>query len=167
MFDLYANKNQLIVREREPVTSGSVNAYSVRFEFSEDWDGLEKIVIFQAGCVDKAVLLSGQACVVPSEPLAAPGYYLMAGVYGKTGDALVLPTVWANLGLIQEGAVPKGGEPPDVPDPGGTTDHRQLSYRDAAGQHPIESITGLAKELERIPEPAEALTNFELEELLK
>lgn len=50
---------------------------------------------------------------------------------------------------------------------GGTTDHRRLSNRDAAEQHPITSISGLEKELNRIPEPVEALTNTELEEMLK
>lgn len=47
------------------------------------------------------------------------------------------------------------------------TDHRELSHRDAPGQHPIESIVGLSNELNRIPEPIEAITNSELEELLK
>ena len=50
---------------------------------------------------------------------------------------------------------------------GGTTDHRRLSHRDALDQHPIASISGLEKELNRIPEPVEALTNTELEEMLK
>ena len=42
MFLLYAEKNQLAVREKEPITSGSVNVYPVQFEFSEDWDGLDR-----------------------------------------------------------------------------------------------------------------------------
>ena len=50
---------------------------------------------------------------------------------------------------------------------GGTTDHRGLSHRDAPEQHPISSIAGLKGELDRIPEPVEALTNSELEEMLK
>lgn len=41
MIKLYVNKNHLTVRERELLTSGSVNAYQVLFEFSPDWDGLE------------------------------------------------------------------------------------------------------------------------------
>ena len=49
----------------------------------------------------------------------------------------------------------------------GTTDHRQLSNRDAEAQHPIGAISGLEAELERIPEPVEALTNTKLEEMLK
>ena len=33
MFELYAEKNQLCVQQREAVTSGSVNVYEVRFSF--------------------------------------------------------------------------------------------------------------------------------------
>lgn len=169
MFILYADKNQLTVQEKEPITSGSVNVYPVRFEFSEDWDGLERTAIFQAGCKEKAVAVIGGACSVPAEVLSEPGHYLMVGVCGKQGESTVLPTVWANLGLISEGAV-TGEAPEPAPPPsgeGGTTDHRQLSHRDAAEQHPIASISGLEKELNRIPEPVEALTNTELEEMLK
>ena len=46
-------------------------------------------------------------------------------------------------------------------------DHRMLSGRETQGQHPVDAIEGLSGELARIPEPAEALSNFELEELLK
>ncbi len=45
--------------------------------------------------------------------------------------------------------------------------HERLTGREAGGQHPVEAIEGLSNELNRIPAPTEALTNFELEELLK
>lgn len=207
MFVLYADKNQLTVREKEPITSGSVNVYQAQFEFSADWDGLEKTAVFQAGCAEKAVPLSDGGCTVPAEVLVTAGNFLMAGVCGRSGENTVLPTVWATLGLIHEGAVP-GDTPTPTPPPedweealegkgdnlaytaggelglysgnkllssvpvagggeGGATDHRVLSHRDAAAQHPIESISGLRAELDRIPEPVEALTNSELEEMLK
>lgn len=167
MIKLYADKNQLAVREKELITSGSVNVYTVRFEFSDDWDGLEKTAVFQAGRVKKTACLPDETCVIPPEPLAVPGHYLMVGVCGRQGDTLVLPTRWENLGMIMEGAVSLADMPPGQPPEGGSADHRQLSHRDAAEQHPISSITGLTKELNRIPEPAEALTNSELEALLK
>ena len=50
---------------------------------------------------------------------------------------------------------------------GSLPDHRLLSHRDAEKQHPITAIDGLEGELSRIPEPVEALTNFDLEVLLK
>lgn len=116
MFRLFAEKNKLTLLEREPVTSGSVNVYGVSFEFSEDWAGLNKTAVFQAGCASREVLLgSSGACVVPWEVLRVPGYQLKAGVYGKQGGEVVLPTVWADLGVILEG-VPAGGSPPPSPE---------------------------------------------------
>lgn len=116
MFLLRAERNKLAVLEREPVTSGSVNAYAARFEFSEDWAGLNKTAVFQAGCASREVLLgSSGACVVPWEVLRVPGYQLKAGVYGNHGGEVVLPTVWADLGVILEG-VPAGGSPPPSPE---------------------------------------------------
>ena len=116
MFLLRAEKNKLALLDREPVTSGSVNAYAARFEFSEDWEELDKTAVFQAGCVAREVLLGPEgACVVPWEVLRVPGYQLKAGVYGKQGGEVVLPTVWADLGVILEG-VPAGGSPPPSPE---------------------------------------------------
>lgn len=49
----------------------------------------------------------------------------------------------------------------------GELSHSKLLGRDEPEQHPIKSIDGLEGELLRIPAPTEALTNEELEELLK
>ena len=204
MFILYADKNRLRVREREALTSGSVNVYTARFEFSPDWEGLKRKAVFKAGKESRTVLLDETGeCTVPWEVLGCHGLPLMAGVFG-TQDGTVLPTAGAGLGFILEGG-PTGGEggrPPTpeaweeelakkgdtlgytpegglglyagdrllsaVPGCGeGVSDHQLLSGRDAGGQHPISSITGLADALNRIPEPVEALTNEELEALLK
>lgn len=62
-------------------------------------------------------------------------------------------------------------EESDIPLPaggsGGVSDHRRLTNRDAEGQHPIEAITDLKKEINRIPPPTESITNSEIEEMLK
>lgn len=117
MFELYAEKNQLEVRRREPVTSGSVNVYPVRFGFSEDWAGLEKTAVFRAGEKTISILLDETGeCVVPWEALAVPGRRLEAGVYGTRGTEVVLPTVWADLGYIETGTAP--GEEARPPTPG-------------------------------------------------
>ena len=104
MFVLYAKKNGLSVMEREPVTSGAMNTNAVRFEFSPDWDGLSRTAVFQSGSREVSVLLDRSGtCVVPWEVLTQPGRYLIAGVY-------------ANLGLILEGAI-TGDAPEPVPPP--------------------------------------------------
>lgn len=209
MFILHADKNKLTLRNREPVTSGSVNVYPVRFEFSPDWDGLQKTAVFRAGNGSVSLLLndSNKVVNIPWEVLRKPGIALQVGIYGTRGEDEVLPTVWANMGVILEGAEPGEIARPPTPDlwqqelagkadgmkydglnlhlksgektlstvrivsNGGdgssTTDHRLLTGRDAERQHPMSSIDGLTEEIKRIPAPIEALTNLELEELLK
>lgn len=115
MFILYANKNQLTVRKRESVTSGSVNAYTARFEFSPDWQGLTAKAVFKGSGTTKTVLLDGGECVIPWEVLTSHGQPLMAGVFGTLDDT-VLPTIWASLGAVLEG-VPTDGEGAKPPTP--------------------------------------------------
>lgn len=117
MFRLYAEKNQLCVRQREPITSGSVNVYDVLFEFSADWEGLEKTAVFRADGKAVSVLLddTGKAAI-PWEAMTTPGVRLEAGVYGESGGEIVLPTVWADLGYIQTGAALGDDARPPTPD---------------------------------------------------
>lgn len=117
MFKLQAKKTELCLLEREQVTSGSVNIYEAAFEFSEDWAGLEKTAVFRAGQKSVSVLLGPDGtCTVPWEVLQKPGVRLEAGVYGKRGTELVLPTVWADLGYIHTGAAPGDEARPPTPD---------------------------------------------------
>lgn len=116
MFVLYADKNNLTVRRREPVTSGSVNVSYVQFEFSEDWEGMTRTAVFKAGEESRCVLLDESGvCAIPWEVLAAGGRRLTAGVCGTLDGDTVLPTVWANLGIILEGA--KAGQEAQPPTP--------------------------------------------------
>lgn len=159
MFVLYADKTQLTVRQKEPVASGSSNAYEVQFEFSPEWEELEKTAVFRAGCAGRSVVLTGGSCAVPREVLREPGYFLMAGVCGGLGEDLIMPTVWANLGLIQEGAGREEDIPgPDTPPEGGMADHRELINRDTEDQHPIGAITGLDDELSKRVKEGDALS---------
>lgn len=117
MFNLYANKNQLTVRRREPVTSGSVNVCQVHFEFSADWTDLTRTAIFRAGTESRAVLLEADGrCAIPWEVLQRPDMELFCGVYGVQGEHTVLPTIWASLGRIAGGAAPGENARPPTPE---------------------------------------------------
>lgn len=52
----------------------------------------------------------------------------------------------------------------NVPKTFGTTDHRQLSGRDAPDQHPVEAIIGLRVELDE--KISGFLTNMEIQKIL-
>lgn len=117
MFELFANRTQLVLRAREPLTSGMVNTAAVHFEFSPDWEGMTRKAVFKAGAESRTVLLdeSGQ-CSIPWEVLTAHGQPLMAGVFG-TLDETALPSIWASLGTILEGVPGDGpGTQPPTPD---------------------------------------------------
>lgn len=116
MFQLYANKIKLEVREREPVTSGSINAYKAKFEFSDDWTGLtRKAVFIGSGNTIQVLLDESGECFIPWEVLTTPGWTLYAGVYGSAEET-ALPTIKASLGQILEG-VKDAGETPEPPTP--------------------------------------------------
>lgn len=117
MFVLRADKNKLAVRQLELVTSGSVNVYTVRFEFSEDWAGMTRTAVFRAGGEARCVLLDeANTCAIPWEVLGEPNLFLFAGVYGARDGAVVLPTVWASLGAILCGVTTGESAQPPTPD---------------------------------------------------
>lgn len=117
MFVLKANKVQLSVLESEPLTSGSVKVYQVKFEFSPEWEDLKRTAVFQFRGRKWSVPLDDSNMVfVPWEALSESGSYLVAGVYGTQGDELVLPTKWVNLGPIYPGAEPGEESRPPTPE---------------------------------------------------
>ena len=92
---------------RGKLTSGMVGA-EVAFSFDDAWDGLNRIAVFKAGGTVKDVLLVGESCVIPHEVLERP-VHLVVGVYGTDTDgSVVIPTVWADLGMVEQGAKPSG-----------------------------------------------------------
>ena len=119
MFALYANKNDLTVRQRERITSGSINAYDVRFEFSPDWEHMTRRAVFRAGTAGRlleAPWTGDNISQIPWEVMTAPAVHVYAGIYGTQGETVVLPTVWADLGLVLEGASAGDNAKPPTPD---------------------------------------------------
>lgn len=107
MFVLAAKKNVLELRQKEPLTSGSVNVYRVCFTFSDEWGGLAKVATFRTrGESWSQLLTETDECNIPWEALQAPSMDLACGVYGARDGDIVLPTVWCSLGRILPGASP-------------------------------------------------------------
>lgn len=105
------------VAERTLLTSGAVGL-TCEFAFDRAWDGLMKTAVFRAGSVTRDVVDMEASVTVPHEVLETAGQKLLVGVYGvnKAGD-VVIPTVWADMGLILSGADPSGdpGTDPTLP----------------------------------------------------
>ena len=89
------------------LTSGMVGA-EVEFLFSDEWAPLIKTAVFIAGSQKRVVLEAAwrdNICIIPHECLAESDVHLLVGVYGtNAGGSLVIPTVYADLGMIWTGA---------------------------------------------------------------
>ena len=93
------------------LTAGMSKAESVRFVFSDDWDGLSKTAVFTDGVKTVDVLPSGwdgDTVTIPHEILTTAGRTARVGVYGTNASGVVLPTVWVSLGKVQPAAEPSG-----------------------------------------------------------
>lgn len=117
MIKLNVSAANIAVEEKETLTEGRVGLLC-QFRFTDEWTGLAKTAVFD-GADSRDVILKSDTVAVPAECLAAEGYSLSVGVYGKNGAGdIVIPTVYATVGKIQRSAYPSGREPaaptPDV-----------------------------------------------------
>ena len=105
------------VIKRRPIPSGLVGGIITVDYIDDIWNGLNKTVVFQ-GCTTRDVVTNDQTIVIPHEVLSKPNRMLSVGFYGmnSSGD-LVIPTFYANLGLINTGTDPSGdpSTEPDLP----------------------------------------------------
>ena len=91
-------------RKVGPLTAGMVGV-PVVFSFSPEWQELNLLAVFRAGEEKKDNEIKEGRSVIPSEVLTQPGQMLCIGVEGRSKDgALVIPTVWAEVGRILDGA---------------------------------------------------------------
>ncbi len=108
--EISVKNNEAQVASTGIVTAGTVGM-KVAFRFAPEWESLKKTAVFRVnGKIMDSLYLQSEA-VVPWELLKKPGCRLWAGVYGTNEDgSLQIPTVWADLGIIQPGVDPSGDE---------------------------------------------------------
>lgn len=136
MIKLRADKANLVVLRREYVTTGSSRVYEVQFEFSSDWDGLSKLVLFRIGEDEPTapiLLPLNNRCQIPTSILYQPGKMLYIGVMGVFNDSVEeltedrLPNWWDGKNpswlkkqrdiFLDEPAIPEDEEELDPEDP--------------------------------------------------
>nr|DAE37720.1 MAG TPA: nucleoid-associated protein [Bacteriophage sp.] len=93
--------------QSEPLTSGMVGQ-PIEFEYSPDFDGLTLTAVFTNGKTTVDVLNPGNQCVIPHEVLDTVGTLVKVGIYAVRGNELVIPTVYAAIGIVLKGADPSG-----------------------------------------------------------
>ena len=94
-----------LVSEQEVLTEGTVNARKVQFDFSREWEGLNKTAVFTNGVVNIKVLEykweEGNVVSIPPEVLAEAHRYVQCGIFGEDDEGkLIFPTIWAKLGKV-------------------------------------------------------------------
>ena len=99
-----------------PVTSGSVGL-PVKWEFGEEWDGLQKTAVFKGSDEARDVWLRDDTCSVPLDVLKEYGGPLEIGVYGRLSNGtIVMPTVWGRIDFIRRGVELSEADPSE-PEP--------------------------------------------------
>lgn len=93
--------------QSELLTSGMVGQ-SIEFEYSPDFDGLTLTAVFTNGKTTVDVLNPGNQCVIPHEVLDTVGTLVKVGIYATKGNEIVIPTVYATIGIVLKGADPSG-----------------------------------------------------------
>ena len=93
--------------QSEPLTSGMVGQ-PIHFEYSHDFDGLAVTAVFTDGKNTVDVVNPGSECIIPHEVLTTVGAIVKVGIYAVKGDELVIPTVYATIGVVLKGADPSG-----------------------------------------------------------
>ena len=93
--------------QSEPLTSGMVGQ-PIHFEYSHDFDGLAVTAVFTDGKNTVDVVNPGNECIIPHEVLTTVGAIVKVGIYATRGNELVIPTIYAHIGVVLKGADPSG-----------------------------------------------------------
>ena len=140
MFYVEANKNKAWCQERGLLTTGSVGE-TVELDFSDDWDGLEKFAVWRAYDVSESAAIYDDTIEIPARVLMKPDVNLLLGIYGiNTAGTVVIPTVYADLGTIREGANLSGAENYEVPSEALLAQMQQKATAAAAAA--LEAVSG-------------------------
>jgi hypothetical protein len=114
--NIYVDGVSAKVTDLQKIPKGIAGAV-IEVEYAANWDGLMKTAVF-TGAVTRDVLNAGGSIVIPAETVAKSGHRLRVGFYGVDGENnVIIPTLWADLGIIQDAADPSGdpGTDPELP----------------------------------------------------
>lgn len=104
MFELIANGHNLSTLKRELLVCGNVNTYEVKFTLSEDWQALDSIsAVFNTDGGVYPVIMDGTTVKIPWEVLTEPNQTVFVGLYGYTGEQLVMVSNLVVLGDVVPG----------------------------------------------------------------
>lgn len=92
-----------VTKRPKRITAGTVGL-PVTFTFDNQWDGLDKTAVFSAGAIKRIAEHITEKTIVNADVLRKAGEYFSIGVYGMNADgSIAIPTIWADIGLIDLG----------------------------------------------------------------
>lgn len=113
------------------LTSGMVGI-PVTFEYDSSWDGLNKTACFRVGRFSRKRENVETSTTVPWEVMRHSGKPLEIGVEGRDANGdIVMPTVWAIVSVIYEGAdaeIPAAPNPDDDENTGAIIESNAVLY---------------------------------------
>lgn len=113
MFEIRINSNKAWAVNRETLTRLGKNydAVKIRMDLSNEWDDLSKIAVFRAQDAMIDVPVMGEYLDIPPVMLQRENVHLLFGLYGTNTDgAVVIPTIWTDLGIVQPSPDPYGAD---------------------------------------------------------
>ena len=113
MFEIRINSNKAWAVNRETLTRLGKNydAVKIRLDLSSEWDNLSKIAVFRAQDSMIDVPVMGEYLDIPPVMLQRENVHLLFGLYGTNTDgAVVIPTIWTDLGIVQPSPDPYGAD---------------------------------------------------------
>lgn len=116
-FNFSVKGDEITLTGTSRASSGGANCYRCEFEFSPEWENLEKFAVFACGGVSYTVMLQDGFCLVPQEVTEKAGGAKI-GVYGSLlGEERVfrISTDFSHI-VVKEGAYCQGTAPA-VPEP--------------------------------------------------
>lgn len=100
------------VIQKRPVPVNIIGGY-VDVIFDDDWEGLTRTAVIQ-GVKALDIVNVGSRFEIPQEAVSEPDTRLKVGFYGVSQDGgRGIPTLWADLGVVQDAADPSGDESTD------------------------------------------------------
>lgn len=107
MFKCVVTKNNIRCVSRETITAGSQNTYEVSFEFCSSWDNIHKQVMFRKDKNIPVVIETwdNDTVTIPASITKSAGYDVYVGILGtdiNNNNQVIVPTLWCQLGTIQD-----------------------------------------------------------------
>lgn len=118
------------------ITAGSAGLDTCEFEWSAEWSGFAKTVVFRSGNVtaSKVLVADNEVVQIPSKCLTTPNIPLEIGIYGQLGEKK-MPTIWCvAINRVAIGTAPSDTGPEPTPSAYEQWVAQVQAYRDTAMQ---------------------------------